>query len=170
MRIVDPETGRAPIDGTGFLPRNNRSIGNGEGAVSFRVRPKASVKTGDEIANGASIRFDGGTLNTNVFKNKLDLEAPESSVDALPAETTNADITLTWSGTDGKGSGVASYDVYVSTDGGEYIRIAEKTTNTTLTFAGQQGRRYRFFTQATDKVGKQEAAPANGFDTEVLVR
>ena len=170
MRIVDPETGRAPIDGTGFLPRNNRSIGNGEGAVSFRVRPKASVKTGDEIANGASIRFDGGTLNTNVYKNKLDLEAPESSVDALPAETTNTDITLTWSGTDGKGSGIASYDVYVSTDGGEYIRIAEKTTNTTLTFAGQQGRRYRFFTQATDKVGKQEAAPANGFDTEVLVR
>jgi RHS repeat-associated protein len=170
MRIVDPETGRAPIDGTGFLPRNNRSIGNGEGAVSFRVRPKASVKTGDEIANGASIRFDGGTLNTNVYKNKLDLEAPESAVDALPAETTNPDITLNWSGSDGKGSGIASYDVYVSTDGGEYIRIAEKTTNTTLTFAGQQGKRYRFFTQATDKVGKQEAAPVNGFDTEVIVR
>jgi hypothetical protein len=67
---------------------------------------------------------------------------------------------VSWSGTDGAGSsGVAAYDVYVSTDAGPYALWQEHATATQATFSGAHGHSYAFYSVASDGVGHIEAAP-----------
>jgi hypothetical protein len=65
---------------------------------------------------------------------------------------------VSWSGTDA-GSGIASYDVFVSTNGGPFMPLRLGMTETSLAFTGIAGRRYGFAAAATDRVGHKEAAP-----------
>jgi serine protease len=55
-------------------------------------------------------------------------------------------------------SGVKSVAVFASANGGPYHRIA-KTGKNRVRFRGKPGRRYRFYSIATDKAGNREAAP-----------
>lgn len=59
---------------------------------------------------------------------------------------------LQWSGTD-SGSGIASYDVDRSYDGGSFARIVNATTVPKLSFVMNQGHSYRFRVRARDKAG-----------------
>ena len=61
-------------------------------------------------------------------------------------------MTLTWTGSDG-GSGIASYDVKRSVDGGSYLRIASSVTGTSLNATMTPGHSYRFEVRARDKAG-----------------
>jgi hypothetical protein len=61
-------------------------------------------------------------------------------------------MTLTWSGSDG-GSGIASYDVKRSVDGGAYSTIARSVTATSLNTTMTPGHSYRFKVRARDKAG-----------------
>jgi hypothetical protein len=61
-------------------------------------------------------------------------------------------LTLTWSGSD-SGSGVASYDVRRSTDGGAWEKIASATTATSLDTMIAPSHAYRFMVRARDKAG-----------------
>ncbi len=161
MWSYDPETGELPTYPlAGFLPPNDED-GRGEGWVTFTIDPKAGLKTGDEIRNKASIVFDvNDPIITNQTLNTIDGSAPASSVRALSATTTKANFVVKWSGQDdAKGSGIAAYDIYVSTDGGSYQRWLTGTTKTQATFSGQDGHTYGFYSVATDAVGNSEAAP-----------
>ena len=90
----------------------------------------------------------------------IDTVGPESAV-ALGEMTQSAEFPVTWSGQDDPGgSGVASYDVYVSTDGEDYVRWRERTTEAEAVFAGDVGHLYAFYSLARDNAGNLEESPA----------
>ncbi len=123
-------TGQAPRSpSAGFLPPNDAQH-RGEGFVTYTIRPKAGLATGAEIRNEASIVFDvNPAIVTNETIHTIDAGAPSSEVADLPAQLHVTSIPVTWSGDDenGAGSGIAGYDVYVSTDGGPYQRWLANT-------------------------------------------
>jgi hypothetical protein len=85
---------------------------------------------------------------------------PTSSVATLPAVENSASFTVNWSGQDYPGgSGVASYSVYVSDNGGSYAVYESNTTATSAIFTGQDGHTYAFYSVATDHIGHQQATP-----------
>jgi hypothetical protein len=61
-------------------------------------------------------------------------------------------VQVTWSATD-SGSGIASYDVGRSYDGGAYVTIASATTATSINWTMTPGHTYRFRVRARDKAG-----------------
>ncbi len=142
----------------GFLPVND-GTGRGEGFVSFRIRPKAGLSDGAIVTNQATITFDptyGANLPivTDWVTNTLDLTPPSSAVQPLGASS-SATFDVAWSGHDG-GSGVAYYDVYVSSNGGTFSLWQAHTTLTTASFTGVNGATYSFYVVATDHVGHRE--------------
>ena len=52
--------------------------------------------------------YPGGSGDTSTF---VDASAPDSSVSPLSAYQANETFTVSWSGSDGAGSGVMQYDV-----------------------------------------------------------
>ncbi|MCX6925470.1 MAG: hypothetical protein NT154_20020 [Verrucomicrobia bacterium] len=99
--------------------------------------------------------------------NTIDASAPTSSVAALPYVSTNTSFSVNWSGADA-GSGVVSYDLYVSTNGGAWRALLTGTTNASLSFQGAMGNSYSFYSIAHDGVGKIEVAPASA-DATIIV-
>ncbi len=73
---------------------------------------------------------------------------------ALGSTATNAPLpmSVSWSATDA-GSGVKSYDVKRSRDGGAYERIASAITATSLSTTMTPGHTYKFKVRARDKAG-----------------
>jgi hypothetical protein len=162
LRCVDPATGELPEDAlAGFLPPND-STGRGQGYVTYTVRPKAGLATGTVIHASASVVFDvNSPVVTNTYSNTIDAVAPTSSVAGLPACETSTDFTVTWSGSDDTGgAGVGVYDVYVSDNGGAYATWMARTPDTSGTFTGVSGHRYRFYSVATDSAGNRQATPS----------
>jgi hypothetical protein len=85
---------------------------------------------------------------------------PTSSVTLLPAIELNPQFTVSWSGKDNPGgSGIASYDIYESTDGGTATLWLSHTTATSATFTGKAGHSYAFYSIATDNAGNRQATP-----------
>ncbi len=170
FRSLDPATGQWPEDPfAGFLPVNDDTR-RGEGFVTYTVRPKSSLVTGTTIDQQASIVFDvNAPMLTNVFTNTIDAGPPTSGVHALPASQDSADIAVSWSGNDRPGSGVASYDVYVSDNGGPFNLFLQETQATSAIFTGTYGRTYGFYSVASDNVGNREAAPGAAQATVAIV-
>ncbi|MBC7448563.1 MAG: T9SS type A sorting domain-containing protein [Hymenobacteraceae bacterium] len=166
LETIDPETGLAPTDAlAGLLPIND-STGAGEGFVNYVIQanPLTGV-TGDSITAQARIVFDGNpAIMTNRWWNILDAVAPTSQVAALPALLSGTTaIPLTWTGADdANASGLHTYDLYVSQDGGPFAVFAAGLTRTDTTFVGLPGSRYDFFTLARDFAGNQEALKLTG--------
>jgi RHS repeat-associated protein len=157
MQSVDPTTGGLPANPlAGFLPPNNSS-NLGTGYVTFSVTPKSGLANGTTIANQGSIVFDvNAAISTNSVTNTIDSVYPTSSVAALPATTTAASFPVSWSGSDSGGSGIADYDIYVSTNSGAYSLWLPATTQTSATYAGAVGETYSFYSMATDNVGLRQ--------------
>ncbi len=168
FQSVDPLTQLPPDVLTGFLPPED-GTGRGQGHIGYSVRMMAGLPTGTQIRNVADIVFDGqpaiatnqidphnaaaGTSPNKEALNTVDAGLPTSRISALPA-TSAAPLTVSWSGTDDAGgSGVAFYDVYVSTNGGAYTVWQSRTTGTSAEFSGALGSTYRFYSLATDHVG-----------------
>lgn len=90
----------------------------------------------------------------------VDNEPPVSSVAALPSQS-QAVFLLNWSGQDNAGgSGIASYDVYFSEDGGAFQRWLAGTPTTSAVFQGTLNKSYAFYSVAVDNAGNREPAPA----------
>ncbi|MBE0545906.1 MAG: pre-peptidase C-terminal domain-containing protein, partial [Verrucomicrobia bacterium] len=90
----------------------------------------------------------------------VDNEPPVSSVAALPGQS-QAVFLLNWSGQDNAGgSGIASYDVYFSEDGGAFQRWLAGTPTTSAVFQGTLNKSYAFYSVAVDNAGNRETAPA----------
>lgn len=166
MRSWDPVTKDLPLDAlAGFLPVND-GTGKGQGSLSFRVRPKASLANGTAIYNQATITFDptygvNAPIRTATIRNTIDNQAPTSRVADLPMASAER-ILVSWSGADPGGSGVASYDVYVAVDGGPYLPWLVEFTETSALYRGELNRAYSFFTIARDRVGHVEPMKTGG--------
>jgi RHS repeat-associated protein/uncharacterized repeat protein (TIGR01451 family) len=160
IQSVDPVTGGIPANPlAGFLPPNNASH-PGDGFVSFTVKPRAGLANATAITNQASIVFDlNAAIPTNAVTNTIDSVYPTSSVSALPAISASSSFTVSWSGSDPGGAGIASYDIYVSTDNGPYTVWLAATTLTSSTFTGAPGHRYSFYSMATDNIGHRQLSP-----------
>ena len=167
---IDPATGDLPADVlTGFLPPDTTDP-EGDAFISYSVQPKANLTTNQTISAQADVIFDEGlsdqsSLETPTFVNTIDAGAPTSSVLPLPADSLPS-FTVNWSGQDDlHGSGLASYQVYVSADGGPFTLWQPATTATSATYAGQVGQTYRFYSVATDNVGNVQPTPTTQAQT-----
>ena len=158
FQSIDPVTGLLVTDPlAGFLPPDNTQA-QGYGYVTFTVRPKGGLATGTQITNQASIVFDvNAPIVTPTTTNTLDVTPPTSAIAALPAESTPT-IAVSWSGSD-MGSGIAGFNIYVSTNGGPWTPWLVGTTNTSATFAGRAPNTYAFYSIAYDEVGNVEPHP-----------
>ncbi|MBM3883698.1 MAG: cadherin repeat domain-containing protein [Verrucomicrobia bacterium] len=88
-----------------------------------------------------------------------DTTAPVSRIANLPP-TSPAQIPLSWTGSDDAlGTGIATYDIFVSVEGGPFTRWLERTRNTASIYQGAAGRRYAFYSIARDAAGNTEPAP-----------
>ncbi len=100
----------------------------------------------------------------------VDALSPTSRVSPLPATQITPSFTVSWSGADNAGgSGIASYSIYVSDDGGPFTEFLAGTTNTSATFTGQIGHTYGFYSVATDNVGNVQATPTAAEATTTIV-
>lgn len=91
--------------------------------------------------------------------NVADITPPTTSMNPLPA-ISPIDFNLGWNATDDL-SGVAYFDVYVSTNGGPFGRWSSRITSSGAVFRGVPGVTYAFYALATDAAGNAEPAPAN---------
>lgn len=162
FRSLDPESGRLPAGAfDGFLPVDD-ATGRGQGTIQYFVRPLAELATGDAIDASASIVFDlNAPILTNVFTNKIDAAPPTSSVLPLPPKVNNK-FTVKWNGVDDPGgSGIATYDVYVSDNGSEFTLWQQAVSATLALFTDAVPlHTYRFYVVATDNAGHIENIPA----------
>jgi hypothetical protein len=88
-----------------------------------------------------------------------DLSAPSSRVASLPANSP-AQIAVSWAGEDDTfGTGIGSYDLFVSVNGGPFQRWLTGTRATSGLYPGAAGRTYSFYSRARDVAGNVEDAP-----------
>ncbi len=85
-----------------------------------------------------------------------DVTAPESMVAMLDSQSPSQ-IPIHWTGEDDEA--IATYDIYVATDGGPFERWLEDTARTSAIFEGDAGKSYSFYSIARDLSGNEEAAP-----------
>ncbi|HWX23270.1 MAG TPA: putative Ig domain-containing protein, partial [Candidatus Binatia bacterium] len=88
-----------------------------------------------------------------------DTTPPTSAVAVLPANS-YPQISLNWSGSDNPGgSGIAFFDIFVSTDSGPFAPWLQRSTFTSSLYPGQLGHTYAFYSLATDAAGNRQAQP-----------
>jgi hypothetical protein len=151
----------------GFLPPDANGV-EGQAAVVFTVMPIAPLTTGTPIANRATVVFDANApINTPTWLNTIDANPPVSSVTALPSTESSTSFTVSWSGTD-VGSGIATYTIFVSDNGGAYTPWQAAVTTTSAAYSGQPGHTYAFYSIATDGAGNVQA-PKSSPDTTTMV-
>ncbi len=184
FQSIDPNSELPPDVLTGFLPPED-GTGRGQGHISYMVQAKTGLPTGTTIRNVALITFDQnnviatdqvsetdptqGTDPTKEALVTLDAAAPTSSVSALPSQSVNG-FTLSWSGQDDTGgSGIGSYNIYVSDNGGPYSLFLQGKTLTSTTFTGTPEHQYRFYSDAIDNVGNIEATQSNAEATTTIL-
>ncbi len=158
ITALDPATGAIPVSPMlGFLPPEDATSA-GQGFARYLTRSLPDVTAGTVVSAEASIVFDDNdAIVTNRWDNSMDRRAPEAVVDDLPA-TSPAQIPVSWSGAD-DGSGVATYDVFVSVDGGPLQLWLDDVEGTSGTYPGVVGREYGFAASARDAVGHAGPEP-----------
>jgi RHS repeat-associated protein len=184
FQSLNPETGLPPDVLTGFLPPED-GTGRGMGSISYTIDPKEGVTTGTEIKNIALISFDSqpaiatnqvdphdpskGTAPAKECLNTIDSGDPTSSVSPLADNSETVSFLVEWSGSDDtNGSGVASYDIYVSRDSGAYTLWLNDSADLSATYTGLRGHTYSFYSIARDNVGNVETAPGEP-DAQIYV-
>ena len=171
LKSIDPETGEVPFDPfLGFLPPNEDGS-EGQGYVTYSIKSKADAPSGNRIVTPSRrSSFDQNEpIDTPPIFNTLDAGPPESKVDELP-EIVYSYFPVEWGGEDeANGSGIDSYDVYVSIDGSPFTAWFTDTEHTQAIYEGEPGHSYAFYSVARDLVEHTEAHPAVA-DAETTVR
>jgi hypothetical protein len=157
---LDPSTLQLTTDASaGFLPPDVTPP-QGIGRILYNVHPKTGLAGGTVICNQASIVFDANpAIGTPNWCNTVDDTPPTSAVQALPANEASASFNVQWIGTD-LVSGINSYSIYVSDNGGAYKAWLTNTTLTSSVFNGVMGHSYAFYSIATDNAGNVEPQKA----------
>lgn len=157
---VDPLTGDVPLNvEAGFLPVND-STRRGEGSVTYSVQAKADRPTGTGVTSQASIVFDtNAPIETNVIENTIDAGLPSGAVVTLPMVST-PNFTVSWAGVDLPfESGLSSFDVFVSQNGGPWLPWLTHATATAAVFEGELSTNYAFAAVAIDAAGNRSILP-----------
>ena len=107
-----------------------------------------------------SVTILGGTCAWNAmiieYNAAVTNVPPTSSVEALPAYSASQ-VWVRWSGAAYGGGSVASYSIYVSSNGGAtWTPWLVNTTQTSAIFQGNPGTTYSFYSIATDPQGNVE--------------
>jgi RHS repeat-associated protein len=172
----DSTTGLPPDVLAGFLPPED-DTGRGMGHISYTIQAKPGTLSGTQIRNVALVTFDrSNSIATDQVSETdpsqgvdpskqalvtIDSGAPNSLVSPLPATESSPSFTVSWSGQDDPGgSGIASYNIYVSDDGGSLATFVSGATSTSAVFHGVPGHTYSFYSAATDHVGNTESTAA----------
>ncbi|MBV9215462.1 MAG: PD40 domain-containing protein, partial [Acidobacteria bacterium] len=157
---LDPTTMLPVTDpSAGFLPPNHNSP-EGQGVVMFRISPRPGLGAGTEIRNHARIVFDNNApIETPDWVNTVDNSKPASSVTSVVKSSCGPDLSVSWSGTD-TGSGIASYSIFVSDNGGPYSEWQTETAAGTASYSGTAGHSYSFYSVARDGAGNTEDVPS----------
>ncbi|MCF8370707.1 MAG: T9SS type A sorting domain-containing protein [Bacteroidales bacterium] len=158
FQTIDPTTGQPPVDAlTGFLAIND-STGSGEGFVGYTVLPKTNTQTGDTIFAEAEIVFDiNDPILTPLIFNTIDAGMPSSTVDALPQISDSTTISIDIIAADDQGgSGIQSYELYYSENGGPWIMHKNFQLGEPVSFTGLNNASYGFFSRAMDNVNYKE--------------
>jgi RHS repeat-associated protein len=166
---LDPTTLDSPADALGgFLPPDN-ATGQGTGFVSYAVDPVSGLASGTAIDATASVVFDFNVpISTKTWTNIIDAIPPTSSVAPLAATQPAPNFPVSWSGQDDpEGSGIASYSIYVSIDGGAFA-LWTTTGATSAEYGGSPGHAYAFYSIATDNVGNVQRSPTSIATTTVI--
>ena len=110
------------------------------------------------------------SIEPDVLELTVDTIPPTSRIAALP-ETSAPVFRLEWSGDDGaSGSGISSYDVYVSQDDGEFSPLLLNTSETGVLHRGDVGQIFSFYCVARDVAGNEEIKPTAGETTTEIAR
>ena len=117
--------------------------------VSSGTRVYFYAQGQDKAGNKQAVPSSGsGQMNTIV-----DTAGPNASIDPLPDYTTNTAFVVSWSGWD-DASGVATYSVQQSIDGGAWQALISNTPQTSYqVYGASTGQTYAFRVQATDRMG-----------------
>ncbi len=155
--VMTREGNRLSWDIQGIELPPNVNAPEGEGFVSFSVDLKPGLADGTQIRNKAEIIFDKNfPIETNEYVNTLDLTAPVTTMAETRYVTDASAMRVTFSATDAA-SGVQSYLLFVSEDGGEYSYCGQSVTPVMdYPVAPENGHTYSFFVLATDNVGNTE--------------
>jgi hypothetical protein len=104
-------------------------------------------------------RETANNLYPRLVVNYVDLsdeEPPVVTVGELPAFV-DRDFTVSWSGKDPGGSGIASYDVQYRVDGGDWVNwLLDVSFSSAVFAAGQNDKFYEFRARAEDRAGNVE--------------
>lgn len=123
------------------------------------------------VARDAAGNVEGGSATAEASTYVPDLTPPDTRVTAVNSATPTFTVTMT--GTDGGGSGLAFFDVFVSVDGGPPTAVGRLTAGAPAAgvysrslayqaIADNLNHSYRFFSVGVDALGNTEAAPAAG--------
>jgi PKD repeat protein len=154
-----------PLDG--FLPPNKTGR-EGQGFVSYSIRPKETLSDGTLVNNKALIYFDNNApIITNEFINTIDKVKPTSTVTPLPAQTTDTMFTVKWSGFD-NGAGLRSYDVYYAINNGPFQLWLYDIMAIESVFTGKKDSLYKFYSIAKDYAGNIENGKTQA-ETSILI-
>jgi hypothetical protein len=100
---------------------------------------------------------------------EADAIAPSSAMAALSANS-YAQFPLSWHGEDNAGgSGLAFFDIFVSSDGGPFKPWLQRTTLRGAVYSGAAEARYAFYSVATDNAGNRESSSAPVETTTSLI-
>ncbi len=156
LQGLDPATGELDtIPENGFLPPD-RTPPQGQGGVTFTVAPRAGLKTGDRIANGASIVFDrNAPIVTPTFVNTIDRTPPRSRVASVRARSCRT-MRVRFAGRD-RGAGIAFRTVSVSRNGAKYRVWRARERRRAARYRAVREGAYAFRSVAVDGVGHAEA-------------
>jgi uncharacterized protein YkwD len=116
------------------------------------------VSTSFNYAGVGTAVSDGGTSYwTVMFIQGPDRTKPVASVERAGSATGSGRARLHWSGSDRKlvtlTAGVRSYDVQRRRDGGSWVTIRSRVTDTAASITGRRGVRYQFRVRARDRAG-----------------
>ncbi len=124
--------------------------------VLMAVTPNEGLANGTQVKNLASIVFDiNPPIVTNETLNIIDDVRPQCTVNALPIETRNENITLQWSGSDALGE-IDTYTILMSTNNGPFIPVVNATQATSATVETRGSDQYGFMCLARDTAGNSE--------------
>jgi flagellar hook assembly protein FlgD len=142
----------------------------GEGYVTFSVKPKSGTASGTVLKNTATITFDiNAPIRTNQVLNTLDFTPPTTVMKPIPAKLTSGTIVVKWQATDGTGgSGVASTTVFASKDGGPYISVGTSSSDSLVFTPSGGSHKYTFYALAKDNVGNVESVRPAIVTTDIV--
>ncbi len=158
------------IQGSGFTDATAVTFGNTP-ATAFVVNSDSQINAvspaGTSGIVDVTVITPEGTSALSSRDQFLYVAPPRSSVFSLPSNSP-ASFTVSWSGQDYSGTGIASYSIYVSDNGAAFTPLLVNTTQTSVTFTGQDGHSYGFYSVATDNTGNTQATPTSAQATTTV--